>query len=223
MYNSRPQLYFADEGACSRIYWFINMDIPIITSAELTVSVHQRGQLPPAQLPEVAFLGRSNVGKSSLINTLLARKKLVRTSSRPGCTQALNFFLINGQWYFVDLPGYGYAKVSRETKARWGELILGYLEKRPNLTALVFLQDPRRLPGAEELFLWEKFMSWGRRVIPVLTKADKMKKGERGKRLKEIAAALAPFQVTPDQFLWFSAATGEGREELWRRLLECLG
>ncbi len=198
-------------------------DIPIIASAELTVCVHQTRQLPPAQLPEVAFLGRSNVGKSSLINALLARKKLVRTSSRPGCTQALNFFLINAKWYFVDLPGYGYAKVSRETKAGWGELILGYLKTRPTLAALVFLQDPRRLPGEEELFLWEKCLAWGRRVIPVLTKADKVKKGERTKRVKEIAQTLAPFQVTPEQFLWFSAATNEGREQLWRRLLECLG
>jgi GTP-binding protein len=197
-------------------------DLPKIVSAELVVSAHQRAQLPPAGLPEAAFVGRSNVGKSSLINTLLARRKLVRTSSRPGCTQALNFFLINGAWYFVDLPGYGYARVARETKARWGELILGYLEERPTLKAVVFLQDPRRLPGAEELFLWEKFRSWGRRVLPVLTKADKVKKGERGRRAKEIALVLKPFQVTADQFVWFSAATGEGREQVWERLLECL-
>ena len=201
----------------------MNMDIPIIASAEFTVSVHQRRQLPPAQLPEAAFLGRSNVGKSSLINTLLGRKKLVRTSSRPGCTQALNFFLINEAWYFVDLPGYGYARVSRETKAGWGELILGYLEQRANLGALVFLQDPRRLPGEEELFLWEHLAKWGRTVIPVLTKADKVKRGERAKRLKEIAAALAPFGVRPEHFLWFSAVTGEGREQLWGRLLKHLG
>ena len=198
------------------------MAVPNITSAEFIVSVHHKGQLPPAPLPEVAFLGRSNVGKSSLINTLLARKKLVRTSSRPGCTQALNFFLINEKWYFVDLPGYGYAQVSRETKARWGDLILGYLEGRPTLKTVVFLQDPRRSPGEEELFLWEKFVSWGRQVIPVLTKADKVKRAERGRRLKEIATVLAPFQVPPDQFLWFSAVTGEGREQLWSRLLECL-
>jgi GTP-binding protein len=199
------------------------MAMPKIISAELDVSVHQKGQLPPAHLPEVAFLGRSNVGKSTLINTLLARKRLVRTSSSPGCTQALNFFLINEQWYFVDLPGYGYARVSRETKARWGDLILGYLEERPNLSALVFLQDPRRNPGAEELFLWEKLRSWGRVLIPVLTKADKVKKGERGRRLKEISAVLGPFQVAPSDWVWFSAATNEGREQLWRRLLEFLG
>ena len=199
------------------------MAIPKIISAEMTISVHHQGQLPPAELPEVAFLGRSNVGKSSLINTLLARKKLVRTSSRPGCTQALNFFLINDKWYFVDLPGYGYAQVSREAKARWGELIMAYLEKRPTLRALVFLQDPRRTPAAEELFLWEKLTSWGRPVIPVLTKADKVKKGERGARLKEIVKVLAPFQVTADQYLWFSAANNEGRELLWQRLLVYLG
>ncbi len=200
----------------------LQMTTPKITSAELTISVHQKGQLPPAHLPEVAFLGRSNVGKSTLINSLLVRKRLVRTSSRPGCTQALNFFLINKQWYFVDLPGYGYARVSRETKARWGDLILGYLEERPNLTALVFLQDPRRLPGEEELFLWDRLLSWGRVVIPVLTKADKVKKAERGRRLKEIVKVLALYKVAADQFLWFSAATNEGREHLWQRLLEHL-
>jgi GTP-binding protein len=199
------------------------MNIPIITSAEFKISVRHQGQLPPADLPEVAFLGRSNVGKSTLINTLLARKKLVRTSSRPGCTQALNFFLINEQWFFVDLPGYGFARVPRETQARWGDLILGYLEARPNLAALVFLQDPRRTPGEEELFLWDKLLSWGRSVIPVLTKADKVKKGERGRRLKEILKVLAPYKVAADQFLWFSATTNEGREKLWQSLLEHLG
>jgi GTP-binding protein len=198
------------------------MAIPKITSAEFKVSVHEKGQLPPAHLPEVAFLGRSNVGKSSLINTLLARKKLVRTSSRPGCTQALNFFLINDTWYFVDLPGYGFARVSRETQARWGDIIMDYLETRTTLRALVFLQDPRRLPGEEELFLWEKLKNWGRAVIPVLTKADKVKKSERGRCLKEIAAALAAFQVTPADFVWFSATTQEGRDRLWRRVLEHL-
>jgi len=199
------------------------MAIPKISSAKLQASVHLAEQLPAPQLPEVAFLGRSNVGKSSLINTLLARRRLVRTSSRPGCTQALNFFLINGTWYFVDLPGYGYAQVSRAAKARWGELIMAYLEKRANLAAVVFLQDPRRTPAAEEFFLWEKLRSWGRTVIPVLTKADKLKTGERGKRLQEIAAALHAFQVASPDFVWFSAATREGRDQLWRRIWECLG
>lgn len=195
------------------------MSPPKIISARLLVSVHRPEQLPPSGPPEAAFLGRSNVGKSSLINALLARRRLVRTSSRPGCTQAVNFFAINGRWYFVDLPGYGYAQVSRRSQARWGELILHYLEHRPTLKAVVFLQDPRRRPEAEELFLWEKLRLWGRAVIPVLTKADKLKQGERPGRLKEILAALTPFEVTAADFVWFSATTHEGRDRLWRRLL----
>jgi GTP-binding protein len=199
------------------------MAIPKILAAEFSLSVHQVAQLPSGELPEVAFLGRSNVGKSSLINVVLGRKKLVRTSATPGCTRALNFFLINGRWYFVDLPGFGYAAVSRELKAGWGQLVMNYLENRKNLAAVVFLQDGRRLPGPEELFLWERLADWGRGVIPVLTKADKLKMGERPRQLKNIAAALAPFGPAPGDFLWFSATTHEGRGNLWSRLLECLG
>jgi len=138
------------------------MAFPKIVSAHHKVSVHRVEQLPPPDLPETAFLGRSNVGKSSLINPPLARRRLVRTSSRPGCTQALNFFVINEKWYFVDLPGYGYAQVSRKAQARWGEVILNYLEHRPTLRTVVFLQDPRRLPEEEELFLWDRLRFWGR-------------------------------------------------------------
>ncbi len=199
------------------------MTIPKITSAEYRLSVHQATQLPPADLPEVAFLGRSNVGKSSLINVLLGRRKLVRTSSHPGCTRALNFFLINHCWYFVDLPGFGYAAVSKELKASWGRLILDYLGSRPNLAAVVLLQDSRRRLGPEELFLWEFLRERGRPVLPVLTKADKLKQGERSRQLKHLAEALAPLGVAPGDFTWFSALTREGREQLWTRLLACLG
>jgi GTP-binding protein len=199
------------------------MTIPKITAAEFLLSVHQPGQLPPGDRPEVAFLGRSNVGKSSLINCLLGRRNLVRTSSRPGCTQALNFFLINGRWYFVDLPGFGYAAVSKSLKAAWGRLVMAYLSTRENLAAVVFLQDGRRVPGPEELFLWELFREQGIPVIPVLTKADKLKQGERAKQLKKIAAVLALLGVKGEEFLWFSAVTREGRDKLWARLLQCLG
>lgn len=153
------------------------MTIPKIISAEYTLSAHRGDQCPPGGLPEVAFLGRSNVGKSSLINSLLGRKKLVRTSSRPGCTRALNFFLINQRWNFVDLPGFGYAAVSKELKAQWGQMILDYLETRKNLAAVVLLQDGRRRVGPEELFLWKFLKERHRAVIPVLTKADKLKQG----------------------------------------------
>jgi GTP-binding protein len=198
------------------------MAIPKITKAEFLVSVHRLEQLPKGGLPEVAFLGRSNVGKSSLINTLLGRRKLVRVSSKPGCTRSLNFYLINDKWYFVDLPGFGYARVSREVQAGWGRLVMEYLEKRENLRAVVFLQDPRRRPGEEELFLWEALTSRGRAVIPVLTKADKLKRGERAKAGREVLEPLGPFGVAAEDFVWFSALTHEGRDRLWRRILESL-
>ncbi len=202
---------------------FTTMTIPQILSAEYTLSAHRGDQWPPGGLPEVAFLGRSNVGKSSLINSLLGRKKLVRTSSRPGCTRALNFFLINQRWNFVDLPGFGYAAVSKDLKAAWGPLVLEYLSRRESLAAVVFLQDGRRLPASEELFLWEFLREQGRRVIPVLTKADKLKRGERSRQLKLIAGALEAYEVEPDEFIWFSALTREGRDRLWERLLASLG
>ena len=198
------------------------MTIPKILSAEYTLSAHRGDQCPPGGLPEVAFLGRSNVGKSSLINSLLGRKKLVRTSSRPGCTRALNFFLINQCWNFVDLPGFGYAAVAKDLKAAWGPLVLEYLAQRESLAAVVFLQDGRRVPASEELFLWEFLREQGLRVIPVLTKADKLKRGERDRQLKLFAAALTPFGVDPGDVIWFSALSREGRDQLWDRLLTCL-
>jgi len=153
----------------------------------------------------------------------LGRRNLVRTSSRPGCTQALNFFLINGRWYFVDLPGFGYAAVSKGLKAAWGRLVMAYLSTRKNLAAVVFLQDGRRTPGPEELFLWEFFREHGISVIPVLTKVDKLKQGERAKQLQNTVAALAPLGVKGEEFLWFSAVTREGRDKVWERLLQSLG
>lgn len=202
---------------------YLIMANPKIISAEYCLSVLGRESLPGGELPEVAFLGRSNVGKSTLINTLLGRKKLVRTSSHPGCTRALNFFLVNGRWYFVDLPGFGYAAVSKELKAQWGQMVLDYLGSRPNLVAVVFLQDGRRRPAGEELFLWEFLRERNRAVIPVLTKADKLKRGERSRQLKHLAEAIGPLGMAADEVIWFSATTHEGREQLWARLLACLG
>jgi GTP-binding protein len=199
------------------------MTSPQIITAEYSLSAHRTDQCPEAGLPEVAFLGRSNVGKSTLINTLLGRRKLVRTSSRPGCTRALNFFLINQLWYFVDLPGFGYAAVSKELKAGWGRLVLDYLDRRQSLAAVVFLQDGRRFPGPEELFLWEFLLERGRKVIPVLTKADKLKRGERHRQLKQTAGALSVFGVNPGDFIWFSAPTREGKDRLWDCIMDSLG
>ena len=199
------------------------MPSPKILTAEFTISAHRGDQCPRGTLPEVAFMGRSNVGKSTLINTLLGRKKLVRTSAKPGCTRALNFFLINQRWYCVDLPGFGYAAVSKDLRASWGPLVLDYLDRRETLAAVVFLQDSRRLPGPEELFLWEFLQARGRRVIPVLTKADKLKQGQRRRQLSLVVQALTTFGVSQDDIIWFSSLTREGHARLWDRVLACLG
>ncbi|MBM4287699.1 MAG: YihA family ribosome biogenesis GTP-binding protein [Deltaproteobacteria bacterium] len=199
------------------------MAIPKILSAEFVLSASRPEQFPPKSFPEVAFWGRSNVGKSSLINTLLHRKGLVRTSSRPGCTQAINYFVINQAWYFVDLPGYGYAQVPVPVKEKWLRLIATYLENRAGLLAVVLLLDSRRLPGPEELEIVTRLRAWRRQEIIVLTKADKMKKSQRARQLGEIAHRLAGSGVQPQDIIWFSAVTHEGRRELWDRLLQVMG
>ena len=198
------------------------MAIPKILEAEFILSAPRPEQFPKEVLPEVAFWGRSNVGKSSLINTLLHRKGLVRTSSRPGCTQTINYFLINQKWYFVDLPGYGYAQVPVPVKEKWLRLIATYLENRSPLQAVILLLDCRRLPGAVELEIINQLKNWRRQVIVILTKADKLKKGQRARQQREIAGRLASGGVQPQDFIWFSAVTQEGRRELWDRLLTIL-
>ena len=198
------------------------MAIPKILEAEFILSAPRPEQFPKGILPEVAFWGRSNVGKSSLINTLLHRKGLVRTSSRPGCTQTINYFLINQKWHFVDLPGYGYAQVPVPVKEKWLRLIATYLENRSPLQAVILLLDCRRLPGPAELEIITQLKNWRRQVILILTKADKLKAGQRAKQQREIAARLAPGGVQPEDFIWFSAVTQEGRRELWDRLLTIL-
>jgi GTP-binding protein len=198
------------------------MAIPRIDTAEFLLSAPNPSQFPRETLPEAAFLGRSNVGKSSLINALLGRRRLVRTSATPGCTRSLNFFVINHRWYFADLPGFGYAAVSRKRREEWGQLVLNYLDNRSTLQAVVFLQDGRRLPGPEELVLWERLRSRGRVVLPVLTKADKLNRRERTRQLQGIARALAPLGLAAPDFIWFSVLTHEGRDRLWARLRGCL-
>jgi GTP-binding protein len=198
------------------------MAIPKISAAEFILSAPRPEHFPKEMLPEVAFWGRSNVGKSSLMNTLVHRKSLVRTSSRPGCTQAINYFLINQLWYFVDLPGYGYAQVPLPVKEKWLRLIATYLENRAGLRAVVLLLDCRRLPGPDELEIITQLKIWHREVIVVLTKADKLKKGQRAQQQREIAARLAPGGINRQDCIWFSAMTQEGRRELWDRLLTIL-
>lgn len=190
-----------------------------VTSAHFLKSVYNRSQLPADLRPEVAFVGRSNVGKSSFINTLLGRKKLAQISKHPGRTQSINFYLVNDVFYFVDLPGYGYARVPVSVKKQWKGLIEGYLGQRPTLKAVMAIFDIRRIPGAEDLSLLSWFESQQIPFIIVLSKADKLSANKRREQLVQISQLLP---VKADEIILFSATTGEGKEAVWKRLGELI-
>jgi GTP-binding protein len=192
----------------------------IIRSAKFVCSAVTPGQYPPDDLPEVAFAGRSNVGKSSLINKILNRKKLVRTSKTPGRTQLLNFFEINELWRFVDLPGYGYAKVPAEVQKRWRPMVESYLTTRVNLRGMVWLLDIRREVSKEDLTLWDWLQAEQVTVIIVITKADKLSKNKRNKQAASIAKSLGR---KAQELIQFSATSGEGKDEIWQALRQLLG
>ncbi|MCP3175697.1 MAG: ribosome biogenesis GTP-binding protein YihA/YsxC [Desulfuromonadales bacterium] len=187
----------------------------LIKSAEFVKSATRPDNYPTSDLPEVAFAGRSNVGKSSLINVLVNRKALVRTSSTPGRTQLLNFFDINGTFSLVDLPGYGFAKVPLAVKKDWGPMVRTFLERRHNLRAVVILFDIRRVPREEDLQLLDWLEEYQIPTIPVLTKVDKVSRGQREKQIKPILAATG---LPRDAFSLFSALNREGRDEVWERI-----
>jgi len=191
----------------------------IIRSAKFICSAVTPGQYPPDDLLEVAFAGRSNVGKSSLINKILNRKKLVRTSKTPGRTQLLNFFEINELWRFVDLPGYGYAKVPAEVQKRWRPMVESYLTTRVNLRGMVWLLDIRREVSKEDLQLWDWLQAKQVEVIIVVTKADKLSKNKRNKQAASIARSLGR---EAQELIQFSATSGEGKDEIWQALLRIL-
>ena len=191
----------------------------IIRSAKFICSAVTPEHYPPADLPEVAFAGRSNVGKSSLINKILNRKKLVRTSKTPGRTQLLNFFEINEIYRFVDLPGYGYAKVPAEVQKRWRPMVETYLTSRSNMRGMVLLLDIRREPSKEDLNLWHWLQTISIEVVTVTTKVDKL---SRNKRNKQIAAIARTLGCKKEELIEFSAMTGEGRHEIWKALLKLL-
>lgn len=186
-----------------------------IKYAEFVTSATEPDQYPPPDRPEVAFAGRSNVGKSSLMNTLLGRKKLVEVSKKPGRTRTINFFDINGEMYFVDLPGYGYAKVSKAEREAWGPMIDTYLNYRRNLDVLVCIMDIRRGVEEDDMQLIEAAPHFGIQPILVFTKADKLGKQARENRRREIAD---DFGVEPDEILLFSSHDRIGKRELWRRI-----
>ena len=180
-------------------------------------SAFQKDQYPPPDKPEVAFAGRSNVGKSSLLNTLVNRKNLARTGSTPGRTQALNFFRVDARFTFVDLPGYGYARVSLDVKKSWRGMVETYLRNPPNLRAVVMMLDIRGDRGDDDRSLIEWLKQEGKNVLTVLTKVDKLNRKERASRVHMMESGLSA--IVPQKPILFSAKTGEGRKELWDRLL----
>lgn len=183
-----------------------------IVSAEFMKSAVKPADFPKEKLPEIAIVGRSNVGKSSLINTLLSRKGLAKTSSTPGRTQLINFFRINHKLIFVDLPGYGYAKVSASVRKSWQPMIEGYLKDRENLKGVVLIMDIRRPPEDEEDMLLDFLSSLSIPSILALTKTDKLSGNEKIKQLRLFKKSL------DENLIPFSAVTGEGKDELWKAI-----
>jgi GTP-binding protein len=185
-----------------------------VNEAHFIISAVGPGQYPKDALPEIALAGRSNVGKSSLINRLIQRKNLARTSSQPGKTQTLNYYLINTDLYFVDLPGYGYAKVSKSKREVWGKFIEDYLLKREELKLLLLLVDLRHPPSKDDIGMYEWLKHVDVPICVVATKADKIPKSKWQKHLKIIRDALI-FDPS-DSLILFSSETGLGKDELWQ-------
>lgn len=169
------------------------------------------GWRPEHSFPEVAFAGRSNVGKSSLLNALVRRKAFARVSKTPGRTREINFFGVNDQFVLADLPGYGYARISKERKAEWRPLIEGYLKRSPRLVGIVQLLDIRRDPTDDDRAMFDMLSEIGVPTLVAVTKADKLSKGQVAARVEELARAL---MLDPEQMIPFSAVTGLGRDEL---------
>ncbi len=192
----------------------------VIKKAELEHVCGITSRFPQTGLPEIAFAGRSNVGKSSLINTMLNRKALARTSSKPGKTQTINYYHIQGsaELFFVDLPGYGYAAAGMEIRQQWGKMIERYLQSSQDLRAVLLLLDIRHAPTANDVQMYEWICAQGYQPVLVATKLDKIKRSQVDKQkkiLRETLGADKSIEILP-----FSSETRAGREELWKRLLE---
>ncbi len=190
----------------------------VIKSAELETVCGITSKLPDNELPEIAFAGKSNVGKSSLINGLMNRKSLARTSQQPGKTQTINFYNINKKLYFVDLPGYGYAKVSAEIRAKWGIMIERYLHKSKQLKLVFLLIDIRHEPSENDCIMYDWIVDNGYEPVIIATKLDKIKRSQLQKNLKIIRQKIQPVENT--YIIPFSAVTKQGRDEIWELIEE---
>lgn len=193
----------------------------IIKNVNLETVCGIKSKLPENTLPEFAFAGKSNVGKSSLINALMNRKAYARTSSQPGKTQTINFYRINDDLYYVDLPGYGYAKVSLEEKAKWGRMIENYLNQSAMLKKVFLLVDIRHYPSENDKLMYDWIIHNGYQPIIIATKLDKLKRSQVAKQVKQIRQGLG--MKKEDILIPFSAETKQGREEIWAILEEEAG
>ncbi|WP_230398323.1 ribosome biogenesis GTP-binding protein YihA/YsxC [Novisyntrophococcus fermenticellae] len=194
----------------------------VIKQVSLDIVCGITSKLPDTGKPEVAFAGKSNVGKSSLINGLINRKSLARTSSQPGKTQTINFYHVNEEMYLVDLPGYGYARVSEEIKAKWGQMIERYLGSSKTLKAVFLLVDIRHSPSANDKIMYDWITHNGFQPIIIATKLDKIKRSQIQKQIKLICTELDVVEGTP--VIPFSAQTKQGRDEIWELIEEfCYG
>ena len=184
-----------------------------VTKAEIVISAVSQKQYPEDGLPEIALAGRSNVGKSSFINKLIQRQNLARTSSKPGKTQTLNFYRINDAFYFVDVPGYGYAKVSKKEREKWGQMMEEYFRFRETLRAVLLITDIRHEPTKDDVQMYDYLKYYEIPVVIIATKLDKIPKNKRDSFVKRTRTVL---QADPqDVLIPFSAETGEGKEAAW--------
>ncbi|WP_010531144.1 ribosome biogenesis GTP-binding protein YihA/YsxC [Lentibacillus jeotgali] len=187
-----------------------------VTDAEIVISAVSKKQYPNDRLPEIALAGRSNVGKSSFINRLIQRKNLARTSSKPGKTQTINFYKINNKFYFTDVPGYGYAKVSKKEREKWGAMMEEYFAMRDTLKACVMITDVRHEPTEDDVLMYDFLKYYELPVIVIATKLDKIAKGKRASHLKRTHETL---EIEPEDIVIpFSAETGEGKDDAWRAI-----
>ena len=191
-----------------------------IKTAEFITSAASAKQYPNDQLPEIAVAGRSNVGKSSFLNRLIDRKNLVRTSAKPGKTRTINFFRMNEAFYFVDVPGYGYAKVSKQERAKWGVMMEEYFETRETLQAVILLTDIRHGPTKDDLQMAEYITYLNLPLIIIATKLDKLPKSKRVKTIRQTEEALKPFDIAA--IVPFSAETGENKTLAWNLIEQYL-
>ena len=190
-----------------------------VQSVALKVVAGNIKQFPEDTLPEIAFVGKSNVGKSSLINSLVSRKSLARTSSAPGKTRTINWYEVNEKLFFVDLPGYGYAKVSKAEQQKWGKVIEHYLNKRESLRLVLLLVDVRHAPGEGDQMMMEWLKYYQVPTLVVATKSDKIKRSQHEKQKKLIRETLG---ISKEDLLLYSSETKAGRDEVWSRILRMI-